>query len=76
MFRILFSRDMKKIMQKLSDLQLAVFLAKNSMNPETRQDLTYGIMDIVNTIGGKEGSGMFANRMLTYFMDDAEGRLG
>lgn len=62
-------------MKKLSDLQLAVFLAKNSMNPETRKDLTYGIMDIVETIGGKDGAGMFANTLLPHFMEDAEGRL-
>ena len=62
-------RDYDAAINKLSDLQLAIFKASDSMNPATRRDLTNGIQDIVGRIGGSEGIGVYAAKTLCYLME-------
>lgn len=68
--RILFKRDMRKIVRKLSDLQMSLFYSKLSMNQETWKDLTNGIMDIVNCLGGEYANGLFSYNTIQAFMED------
>ena len=66
--RILTRKEVERAAASLAQIHMLILSQGGTIPGKTMEQITAGIRDTAEAIGGKTGTGMYANNMLDYYM--------
>ena len=66
--RILTRKEVARAAASLAQIHMLILAQGGTIPGKTMEQITAGIRDAAEAIGGEAGTGMYANKMMDYYM--------